>query len=123
MTATLEAMPDLPGDEDGPVFGAPWEAHAFALAVQLSERGVFTWDEWGASLSAEIAEAESQGYEPSRDYYRCWLHTLEHLLAAKELLTAESLADSVAETLRTWLHPPHGARPYPVGISPPGLRD
>lgn len=118
MTATLKAMPDLPGDKDGPVFGAPWEARAFALAVQLSEQGVFTWEEWGATLSAEIAEAEPQGYEPSRDFYRCWLHALEHLLAAKGLLTAEGLAGSVAQTLRTWPHAPHEARPDPVGISP-----
>lgn len=122
MTAKPGAMLALPGD-DGPVFGAPWEARAFALTVQLSERGVFTWEEWGAAFSAEIAEAEAQGYEPSWDYYQCWLHALEHLLAAKGLLTAERLAGSIAEALRTWPHPPHGARPDPVGISPAGSPD
>ena len=30
------------GDADEPVFRAPWEAHAFALAVQLHQRGLFT---------------------------------------------------------------------------------
>lgn len=123
MTPAPRAMPGFPRAEDGPVFGAPWEARAFALAVQLSEQGVFTWEEWVAALSAEIAEAEAQGYEPSRDYYRCWLHALEHLLASKGLLTAEGLAGSITETLRTWPHPPHGTWPDPVAISPAWSHD
>lgn len=41
----LEALPRLPRDEEGPVFRAPWEAQAFAMAVKLHERGIFTWPE------------------------------------------------------------------------------
>jgi hypothetical protein len=37
---------NIPRDEDGPVFREPWEAEAFALAVSLNERGLFTWKEW-----------------------------------------------------------------------------
>ena len=37
------ALPDLPRDEDGPVFREPWEAQAFAMALALYERGLFTW--------------------------------------------------------------------------------
>ena len=44
----------IPRDEHGPVFGAPWEAEAFALAVSLNERGLFTWKEWAATLGDEI---------------------------------------------------------------------
>jgi len=36
--------------EDEPVFAEPWQAHAFALAVKLSEAGFFTWSEWSAAL-------------------------------------------------------------------------
>jgi hypothetical protein len=44
----------IPRDEHGPVFRAPWEAEAFALAVSLKERGLFTWNEWAATLGDEI---------------------------------------------------------------------
>jgi nitrile hydratase accessory protein len=39
---------------DGPVFCEPWEAQAFALAVALQERGVFSKAEWAAALGEEI---------------------------------------------------------------------
>jgi hypothetical protein len=31
--------------DDGPVFRELWEAHAFAMALSLHERGLFTWKE------------------------------------------------------------------------------
>ena len=43
--ATQE-VPSIPHDADGPVFREPWEAQAFALAVALHERGLFSWQEW-----------------------------------------------------------------------------
>ena len=53
--------PGLPREtEDGPVFKAPWEASAFAIAVRLSEDGRFTWPEWVTHLSAEIEADQKQ---------------------------------------------------------------
>ena len=37
----LEALPPLPQDEDGPVFSEPWQAEAFALAVNCLSRVTF----------------------------------------------------------------------------------
>jgi hypothetical protein len=37
------AIPGIPRDADGPVFREPWEAQAFAMAVALHARGLFTW--------------------------------------------------------------------------------
>ncbi len=37
----LADLPRLPRDEGGPVFAEPWQAQAFALAVNLSESGLF----------------------------------------------------------------------------------
>jgi NAD(P)-dependent dehydrogenase (short-subunit alcohol dehydrogenase family) len=37
------ALPGLSPDAEGPVFAEPWQAQAFALAVNLSEQGHFTW--------------------------------------------------------------------------------
>ena len=34
----LAVLPRLPRDEGGPVFAEPWQAQAFALAVNLSEQ-------------------------------------------------------------------------------------
>ncbi len=36
---SIETLPNLPRDADGPVFNEPWEAQAFALAVHLSDLG------------------------------------------------------------------------------------
>src|SRR5438132_12267696 len=47
------ALPRLPRDKGRPVFAAPWEAQAFALAVKLSEQGQFTWKEWPSTLADE----------------------------------------------------------------------
>ena len=43
------AVPDIPCDAEGPVFREPWEAQAFAMALTLHERGLFTWNEWAAT--------------------------------------------------------------------------
>ena len=79
---------DLPRDDDGPVFREPWEAQAFAMALRLHERGLFTWTEWAAALASEIKRAQACGDPDSGEtYYRHWLATLEKLVAAKGVAT------------------------------------
>ena len=86
------AVPGIPRDEDGPVFREPWEAHAFAMALALHERGLFTWNEWAAALAAEIKRAQAAGDpDTGQTYYRHWLATLEHLVAEKGVATSETL--------------------------------
>ena len=89
----LDRLPSLPRDDDGPVFAAAWEAQAFAMAVELTRQGRFTWVEWAAALAAEIAAAKARG-EPDRGdtYYHHWLAALEKLVAAKALLRPAELA-------------------------------
>ncbi len=85
-------LPGLPRDKDGPVFGAPWQAQAFALALALHERGVFTWPEWAAALTDAILRAQAQGDPDHGDtYYRHWLDALEQLVMAKGLADADRL--------------------------------
>jgi nitrile hydratase accessory protein len=81
----LSALPRLPRDAEGPVFAAPWQAQAFALAVKLHEQGLFTWSEWTAALGAELAAA-GPGDGPDR-YYDHWLAALEKLVETKGALT------------------------------------
>jgi nitrile hydratase accessory protein len=84
-------LKDLPRDDDGPVFREPWEAQAFAMALSLHERGLFTWTEWAAALADEIKIAQANGDpDTGTTYYRHWLATLEKLVAAKGLATRET---------------------------------
>ncbi len=67
-------------------FAAPWEAEAFAMVVQLHERGIFAWSEWAEALSAEIARAGADAA-----YWRCWLAALERIVVAKGITSAGML--------------------------------
>jgi nitrile hydratase accessory protein len=78
------------GDE--PRFREPWEAAAFALAVKLSEQGLFTWPEWAQALAEEIKRAQAGGDPDLGDtYYRHWLAALERLLMDKGVVSAGEL--------------------------------
>ena len=86
------ALPSIPRDEDGPVFREPWEAQAFAMALALHDRGLFTWSEWAAALADEIKRAQGLGDpDTGETYYRHWLATLETLVAAKGVTTSDAL--------------------------------
>ena len=102
--------------DDGTIFAEPWQAHAFAMAVQLHERGLFTWPEWAAALSAQIAAAQAAGDADLGDtYYRHWLAALESLVTAK----GAARADELARCARAWDHAadrtPHG---QPIVLRP-----
>jgi nitrile hydratase accessory protein len=90
---------DIPRDDGGPVFKAPWEAHAFGLAVKLHERGVFSWQEWADALAAVIREAGAAG-DPDRGdtYYLHWVKALERLVIGRGLAD-ETLLAALAETV------------------------
>ena len=105
----LEAIPPLPRDSDGPVFEAPWQAQAFALAVKLSEQGHFTWKEWAAALADELKAAEQRG-EPDngRRYYYHWVAALERLVTEKDLTESLALAERKDAWADAYRHTPHG---------------
>src|SRR6202047_201974 len=68
------SLPDVPRDQDGPVFREPWEAQAFAMALALHARGLFTWTEWAHMLAKEIKRAQGSGdADTGETYYRHWL--------------------------------------------------
>jgi nitrile hydratase accessory protein len=88
----VSAIPGIPQDQDGPVFREPWEANAFAMALTLHERGLFTWNEWAATLAEEIKRAQAAGDpDTGETYYLHWLATLEKLVAAKGVTSSETL--------------------------------
>jgi nitrile hydratase accessory protein len=99
----------IPRDAEGPVFRAPWEAQAFAMAVRLHEAGHFTWKEWAERLAAEIADAKQRGeHDDGSRYYHYWLAALEKVVDAKGLVAHDEIdrrADEWAEAAR---QTPHG---------------
>lgn len=104
-----ESLPALPRDAEGPVFRAPWEAHAFALALRLHQGGCFTWSEWAAALSAEIKSAQAAGDPDLGDtYYRHWLAALERLVAEKGIVATTALDGRAEKWRQAYLNTPHG---------------
>ena len=82
------------------VFSAPWEARAFAIALKLSESGLFTWDEFRDRLIAEVHASDlirardgtsriraRDGTSDHGEYYEHFLRALERLLAEKGIET------------------------------------
>jgi len=107
-------------NSDGPVFHAPWEAEAFALAVSLHERGLFAWAEWAATLGDEIKKAQAAGDpDTGETYYHHWLATLERLVTSKGVATP----DLLHRTRDAWDHAadrtPHGT---PIELRPEDFR-
>lgn len=117
------ALPGLPQDEQGPVFRAPWEAQAFALALALHERGVFSWTEWAAALGQAINRAQAAGDPDLGDtYYRHWLDALEGLVIAKGLADAGRLHALEQAWHAAAERTPHG-RPIELSAAERALAD
>jgi nitrile hydratase accessory protein len=110
------AVPGLPRDEQGPVFREPWEAQAFAMALALHQRGLFTWSEWAAALGEEIRRAQQAGDpDTGETYYRHWLATLERLVSEKGVASEETLARYREAWDRAAGRTPHGT---PIELKP-----
>jgi nitrile hydratase accessory protein len=84
----------LPSMNEGFVFAEPWQAHAFAMTLQLHEKGVFTWPEWAAALTQEIRQAQALGdKDDGHHYYRHWFNALEQMVIEHQLGTPEQIHD------------------------------
>lgn len=88
----LGALNAIPAAQRTPNFNEPWEAQAFAIALALHRRGVFTWDEWAATLGSEIKAAQARG-DPDRGdtYYRHWLAAIERIVRQKGIADEQTL--------------------------------
>jgi nitrile hydratase accessory protein len=114
------SAPEQPDSDDGPpipreareepAFREPWEAQAFALAVALNDRGVFTWAEWVRTLAAtiQVAAVRPQDDDGSA-YYQYWLKALEQLVAEKGLVAAPTLSTRTEAWRRAARATPHGS--------------
>jgi nitrile hydratase accessory protein len=94
---------------DSPVFAEPWQAQAFAMTLQLHERGLFTWPEWAEALSQRIRTAQADGDpDDGSTYYRHWLAALESLVAAKGASDPSELHRTADAWGRAAERTPHG---------------
>ncbi len=113
----VTSSPGLPLADDGlPVFAEPWQAQAFAMALQLHQRGLFSWTEWAAALGDQIAQAAARGEaDDGSGYYSHWLAALERLVAEKGAASSAELQRHA----RAWDHAadrtPHGR---PIELQP-----
>jgi hypothetical protein len=71
----------LPRSNGVPVFDAPWQARAHAMAVVSVERLDCTWDDFRGHLIEEIALDEQ------RPYWESWVAALEVFLATQDVAT------------------------------------
>eukprot|EP01032_Pedospumella_encystans_P009642 gene9642-11334_t len=77
---------------NGAVFEEPWQAHAFAITLQLHDKGVFTWPEWATALTHEIRAGQVRGEADDGSlYYTHWLNALEQLVIERQLGTPEQI--------------------------------
>jgi len=110
----------IPSDAEGPVFREPWEAQAFAMAVALHKRGLFTWPEWASTLAEEIKRAQAAGDpDTGATYYLHWLNALERLVTEKGVADAGLLARYHDAWDRAADRTPHGD---PIELGPDDFR-
>ena len=95
----LEGRAAIPRDTEGPVFAAPWEAKAFALAVGLCEQGRYSWREFQHHLIEQIG-ADEKAARAERvappGYYHSFLAAALKLYAQKELLAPAEIEAKIA---------------------------
>jgi nitrile hydratase accessory protein len=115
------ALSFRPSDERAAVFREPWEAEAFALAMSLKERGLFTSAEWAATLGDEIKKAQAAGDpDTGETYYRHWLAALERIVAEKGVVERGVLARTRDAWERACARTPHGT---PIALRPQDFAD
>ena len=110
-----------PGDVQAPVFEEPWQAHAFAIVMNLYHNGHYTWPDWDDYLGHEIQSPDHFAGAPVGEvseaptidranynqfmaaceadgakYYYHWLAGLEKMLDVKGMVSADELAARIA---------------------------
>jgi nitrile hydratase accessory protein len=99
--AVLRALARELGCEEDQVFSAPWEARAFAIALGLSEAGLFSWDDFRSHLIAEVGASdrirERDGTADPGRYYDHFLRALEQVLSEKGIVRPSDLEAALSQ--------------------------
>lgn len=100
--SSLMGSEESPPRENGQLaFHRSWEQVAFALAIALSKKGHYEWEDFRQSLIATIGEWESEHNldDPTWDYYQRWYAVLEQLVVETGLINKEELDEKLAVLL------------------------
>jgi nitrile hydratase accessory protein len=93
----------------GPIFGAPWQARAFAMVRALQDAELVTPVEWADALGAAIRRARAAGDpDDGGNHYDHWLAALESLVVQKDLATHDALSRHRAAWAEAAGRTPHG---------------
>lgn len=115
----LGALAAIPAAHQTPTFNEPWEAQAFAITLALHRRGVFTWDEWAATLGAEIKAAQARGDpDTGSTYYHHWLASIERVVREKGIASEQTLLRYREAWDKAADRTPHG---QPIELTPEDL--
>jgi nitrile hydratase accessory protein len=99
--ASMVGSEDAPPRSNGELFFQRlWEGRAFGMAIALSKKGHYEWEEFRQKLIASIAEWEAEHYkdDPDWDYYDRWLFALEKMVLETGLLTRREIEERTAHT-------------------------
>jgi len=92
------------------VFQSPWHSQLFAITVQLSESGNFSWKEFvdffGKSLNR--ARINKKNLDGNDDYFNSWLVALEEIIVTKEIANSKILSVLKNDWINAYLSTPHG---------------
>ncbi len=96
--------------DDPVVFQSPWHSQLFAITVQLSETGNFSWKEFVKFLEKSLNESrlEVNCLDGEDDYFNCWLIALEEIIISKKLGNSNILSLLKKDWTNAYLSTPHG---------------
>lgn len=82
-------------------FARFWEERAFGIAIALSKKGHYEWEDFRQELIASIAQWEASHCkdDPDWDYYGRWLQALERIAIESELIKTEELEQRTYELM------------------------
>ncbi|MCU0550183.1 MAG: nitrile hydratase accessory protein [Leptolyngbya sp. Prado105] len=101
-TVSMLGEQDAPPRDNGELlFERPWEGRAFGMAIALSKKGHYEWEDFRQGLIASIAEWEATHCkdDPNWDYYQRWLLALERLTLDSNLISLEELEQRTIELI------------------------
>jgi len=99
-TASMLGSGDSPPRSNGELlFRNPWEGRAFAMAIALSKKGHYEWEDFRQRLIQSIGEWEANHCkdDPSWDYYQRWMLALERLVLSSNMLDEGELDKRTAD--------------------------
>lgn len=100
--SSLMGSDESPPRENGDLaFKRSWEQVAFALAIALSKKGHYEWEDFRQNLITTIGEWESDHKldDPTWDYYQRWYAVLEKLVLETGLVNKAELDEKIAVLL------------------------